>query len=190
MQYTQPIASGRSASVPRSGHPQQSVAAAPRRRRRHAPGELERERRRRGAEDQHRQHVRERARQSEPGDREQRGRPRPHRRADDEDQSPRGDRRREHVVDEAPPERERKEDRREERRVRRRPPQHAHERDHRSGHGDQRQGDDEPPGELDRHDAREARDDEVKEPVVGEIVELVLGVLRGRWIPRGAAPRR
>ena len=60
--------------------------------------------------------------------------------ARDEDERPRGDGRREDVVDEAPPEREREEDWREERRVQGRAAEDAHEREDRAGHAREREG--------------------------------------------------
>ncbi len=62
-----------------------------------------------------------------------------------------------------------------------------HQRDHRGGHRPERAGDDEPARQLDGQDRPQARDDDVKEAVIREIVELVLGALgRGRI---GQAPR-
>ena len=95
-------------------------------------------------------------------------------------------RRREDVVDEAPAERERKEDRREERRVHRRAAQDAEERDDGPRHPHERQRHDDAPRELDGQEAREPRDEDVKEPVVREVVELV-GALLGRRGVRQAA---
>ena len=128
----------------------------------------------------------ERAQEPEGRHGEQHHDARSHDGARDDDERPRGDRRREHVVDEAPAEREREEDRREERGVLRRPPEHAHERDHRPRHEHERRGDDEPARELDRQHDGEARDEQVKEAVVGEIVELIGRVLGRRRILQAA----